>query len=70
MMFKYTSKCQEIVKERSPLTAEGAAALARCVRRWRRIQTEFVGSFGELRWKEMQKALEDLASTAVRLKAR
>src|SRR6516225_3341268 len=31
MMFKYTSKCQEIVKEGSPLTAEGAAALARCV---------------------------------------
>lgn len=50
------------MRRRFALTGEGAAALARCVRRWRRIQTEFVGSFGDLRWKEMQKALEDLAS--------
>jgi DNA-binding MarR family transcriptional regulator len=52
------------------LTAEGTAALARSVRRWRKIQTDFVSSFGGSRWKEMQKALEELASIAVHLKAR
>jgi DNA-binding MarR family transcriptional regulator len=52
------------------LTAKGNTALARSVRRWRKIQTDFVGSFGELRWKEMQKALEELASIAVHLKSR
>ena len=49
------------------LTSEGNTALARSVRRWRKIQTHFVGSFGERRWKEMQKALEELAAIAVRL---
>ncbi len=52
------------------LTSKGTAALARSVRRWRKIQTDFVGSFGERRWKEMQKTLEELASIAVHLKAR
>ncbi len=49
------------------LTFKGTAALARSVRRWRKIQTHFVGSFGEPRWKETQKALEELAAIAVRL---
>ena len=49
------------------LTSKGNTALARSVRRWRKIQTHFVGSFGERRWKETQKALEELAAVAVRL---
>jgi DNA-binding MarR family transcriptional regulator len=49
------------------LTSKGTAALARSVRPWRKIQTHFVGSFGERRWKEMQKALEELAAIAVHL---
>lgn len=49
------------------LTLKGTVALARSVRRWRKIQTHFVGSFGERRWKEMRKALEELATIAVRL---
>lgn len=49
------------------LTSKGNTALARSVRRWRKIQTHFVGSFGERRWKETQKALEELAAIAVRL---
>jgi len=52
------------------LTFKGTAALARSVRRWRKIQTHFVGSVGEPRWKEMWKALEELAAVALRLKAR
>ena len=52
------------------LTSRGSTALARSVRRWRKIQTDFVGSFGQRRWKEMQKALDELASIAVRFKAR
>jgi DNA-binding MarR family transcriptional regulator len=49
------------------LTLKGTVALARSVRRWRKIQTHVVGSFGERRWKEMRKALEELATIAVRL---
>jgi DNA-binding MarR family transcriptional regulator len=52
------------------LTFKGTAALARSIRRWRKIQTHFVGLFGESRWKGMQKALEELASIAVHLKVR
>ena len=52
------------------LTSKGSIALARSIRPWLRIQTDFVSSFGERRWKEMQKALEELASIAVRFKAR
>lgn len=52
------------------LTSKGSTALARSVRQWRKIQTDFVGTFDELRWKEMQKALQELASIAVRLKGR
>lgn len=52
------------------LPPEGTAALGRSLHRWRKIQAQFVGSFGEPRWKEMQKALEELASIAVGLKAR
>jgi DNA-binding MarR family transcriptional regulator len=52
------------------LTAKGSTALARSVRRWREIQTDFVSSFGEPRWKETRNALEELAAVAVRLKAR
>jgi len=50
------------------LTAKGISALARSVRQWRRIQARFVGSFGVRRWKEAQKALEELAAIAVRLR--
>jgi DNA-binding MarR family transcriptional regulator len=49
------------------LTSKGNTALARSVRRWRKIQTHFVGSFGEPRWKETQKALQELAAIAARL---
>lgn len=49
------------------LTLKGDVVLARNVRRWRRIQAQFVGSFGEQRWKEMQRSLEELASIALRL---
>ena len=52
------------------LTSKCSTALARSVRRWRKIQTDFVGSFGKPRWKEIQKALEELASIAVRFRAR
>lgn len=51
------------------LTPEGTAVLGRSLDRWRKIQAQFVGSFGEPLWKEMQKALEELASIAARLKA-
>ena len=51
------------------LTLKGNATLARNLRRWRRIQAQFVGSFGEQRWKEMQRSLEELASIAVRLRS-
>ena len=50
------------------LTARGTAALARSIRQWRRIQAQFVGSFGVQRWKETQKVLEELATIAVRLR--
>ena len=52
------------------LTRKGTASLARSICRWRKIQTHFVGSFGESRWEGMQKALEELASIAVHLKVR
>jgi DNA-binding MarR family transcriptional regulator len=52
------------------LTSKGSTALARSVRGWRKIQIAFVGSFGDARWKEIQKALEQLASIAMDLKAR
>jgi DNA-binding MarR family transcriptional regulator len=51
------------------LTVEGIAALARSIRQWRRIQAQFVGSFGVRRWKEAQKVLEELAAIAVRLRS-
>jgi hypothetical protein len=52
------------------LTFEGMAALARSIHRWRKIQTHFVSAFDESRWKEMQKALEELAAIAVHLAVR
>ena len=52
------------------LTTKGAAALARSLRSWRKIQAHFVISFGERRWKEAKKGLEELAAIAVRLKVR
>ena len=50
------------------LTSDGVAALSRSIRQWRRIQAQFVGSFGERRWRETHKALEELATIAVSLR--
>lgn len=50
------------------LTPEGTAALDRSLRSWRKVQAQFVASFGERRWKEIRKALEKLAVIAVRLR--
>jgi DNA-binding MarR family transcriptional regulator len=52
------------------LTAKGAATLARSLRKWRKIQAQFLNSFGKQRWRGMQKALEELAVTSVRLRDR
>ena len=51
------------------LTAQGVAALSRSIRQWRRVQAQFVGSFGVQRWKETQKVLEELAAIAVSLRS-
>lgn len=51
------------------LSAKGTAALARSIRHWRRIQSRFVASFGEQRWKKTRTLLEELAAIAVRLRA-
>jgi len=61
------SPCSAMRRRLVSLTFKGTAALARSIRRWRKIQTHFVGSFGEPRWKQTQKALEELAAIAVRL---
>ncbi len=52
------------------LTLKGETALARNMRQWRRIQATFVQAFGDQRWKEMQRSLAELTSTAVHLKSR
>lgn len=49
------------------LTAQGTAALARSIRQWRQIQSRFVASFGEQRWKKTRRVLEELAAIATRL---
>lgn len=51
------------------LTAQGVAALRRSIPQWRRIQGQFVGSFGVKRWKETQKVLQELATIAVSLRS-
>ena len=51
------------------LTAQGGTALGRSIRQWRRIQAQFVGLFGERRWRKTQKSLEELAAIAVRLRS-
>src|SRR5262249_31782383 len=52
------------------LTAEGALSLGRGIHRWRRVQAEFVGSFGTRRWKETQKLLEEIATITALLHSR
>ena len=52
------------------LTAEGTAALGRSLTWWRKIQAQFLRSFGEKRWKETREALEKLAAIAVSLRSR
>ena len=52
------------------LTAKGTAALSRSLNRWRKVQAQFVCSFGEQRWKEAGRALEELAAIAVSLRSR
>jgi DNA-binding MarR family transcriptional regulator len=58
------------MRRRLVSSLKGTAALTRSVSQWRKTQAHFVGSFGEPRWKETQKALEDLAAIAVRLNSR
>lgn len=52
------------------LTAEGTATLGRSLSWWRKIQAQFLRSFGERRWKETRGALEELAAIAVSLRSR
>lgn len=52
------------------LTLKGHAALVRNMRQWRRIQAQFVGAFGEQRWQEMKRSLDELASIAGHLSPR
>ncbi len=51
------------------LTSEGVAALSRSIWQWRRIQAQFVRSFGVQRWTQVRKALEELAAIAISLRS-
>jgi len=51
------------------LSRRGRRALARSVRPWRKIQSEFLGTIGHGRWRSMQREMERIAGIALHLDA-